>query len=149
MEMVFTECNNPRSDWIFCQKNQSNTNLKFSTFFVLFNVFFIVLYFEDVNFIIEELDSNRAISKNCFLCNQSNIYMNRAYLCENSLHCSISNFDENILKFCQIEKTNRFTCKKSKKKINFFQVCDYVSDCEDNSDEEICGIFFLFFFFIQ
>lgn len=67
------------------------------------------------------------------------------FVCENMSICFTlgdKNF-EVFEEYCKRAETFKFKCIKSARRIYFFQVCNYISDCEDNSDEEFCGGFLI------
>lgn len=75
--------------------------------------------------------------KNLVYCKKTSTFTNRALSCyENDrFDCK---FDEN----CNHNFLQAFRCVSNSKEIGIFQVCNYIADCEDESDELLCGINF-------
>ena len=55
------------------------------------------------------------------------------------MDCSSGEDEEN----CNIQFDELFFCKESKKFINFKFVCNHIKDCENGTDEQLCGNHFL------
>lgn len=71
-------------------------------------------------------------------CDFQKTYINRAFVCE--FNCNFSDFNIfNYKTYCLETNLSKFHCKSVDKAISFFQVCNYINDCEDGSDENICG----------
>lgn len=75
---------------------------------------------------------------NSLFCDISKSYINTVFICDNEENCPI-NDNKNLQYFCSKDKETKFKCYNSSQTIHFFQICNYVNDCEDKSDELNCG----------
>lgn len=85
-------------------------------------------------------------SQNCIFCDQSNIFVNRAFVCHPKAYCFMNlTVNDEVDTFCRENHKNRFKCDGTKL-IEIHFVCNHINDCLDGSDENYCGRKLGFFF---
>lgn len=131
-------CNSFRKEYLTCQKIQSSLTVIFFVCFILgqhLTAFRENNYFNDY---FDLINKDNEFSNNCFFCNETQIYINRLFICENQFFC-LYYANEETINYCEIKRRIKFKCKFTNETIQFFQVCNYITDCSDGSDEEYCG----------
>lgn len=68
--------------------------------------------------------------------------MNRAFICHPKHDCVTSESDEINIYCLETEKT--MFMRDENKFIYFYQICNHIKDCNDDSDENGCGNIFQF-----
>lgn len=64
--------------------------------------------------------------------------MNIGFICDEKTDC-FGKEDNHLAIFCSQIKTFVFHCQTFNKTINYFQVCNFIDDCPDKSDEMNCS----------
>lgn len=77
-------------------------------------------------------------NRNCYYCEKSKAYINRAFICDEKFSC-LTKQSKNSNAYCSKKNKKFFVCSKSRRRIQFFLVCNYIDDCQDASDEQNCG----------
>lgn len=70
--------------------------------------------------------------KNIISC--KSIFVNIAYICSSELKHICGNSE-----LCSKEPFIKFQCQSNLQKVSLYKICNYIKDCDDNSDEKYCG----------